>query len=58
MSSIETDVKGSPGTCRQTAAWLATLAQGAHEAAGSARAARSVSETTWIGAAGDGFRAR
>jgi hypothetical protein len=56
MPSIETDVKGSPGTCRQAAAWLTNLAQGAHQAANSMRAARGESETTWTGAAGDGFR--
>lgn len=56
MPSIETDVKGSPGTCRQTATWLTTLAQEAHQAASSVRAARSESETTWTGSAGDGFR--
>jgi hypothetical protein len=56
MPSIETDVKGSPGTCRQTAAWLGTFAQGAHQASGGVRAARGESETTWTGAAGDGFR--
>lgn len=56
MPSIETDVKGSPGTCRQTATWLTSLAQGTHQAADSVRAARSESETTWTGSAGDGFR--
>lgn len=56
MPSIETDVKGSPGTCRQTATWLVSLAQGSHQAADSVRAARGESETTWTGSAGDGFR--
>jgi uncharacterized protein YukE len=56
MPSIETDVKGSPGTCRQTATWLVSLAQATHESANSVRSARTESETTWTGQAGDGFR--
>jgi uncharacterized protein YukE len=57
VPSIETDVKGSPGTCRETATWLGTFAQAAHEAATAVRSARSESEPpAWSGSAGDAFR--
>jgi len=57
VPSIETDVKGSPGTCRETATWLGTFAQAAHDAATAVRNARSESEPpAWSGSAGDAFR--
>ena len=57
MPSIETDVKGSPGTCRDTANWLSNFAQAAHDAASTVRTVRSESEPpAWSGSAGDAFR--
>jgi hypothetical protein len=56
MPALETDVKGSPGTCRETADWLRTFARGAQTAADAVHGARSESDAVWEGPAGDAFR--
>ncbi|GDY33886.1 hypothetical protein [Gandjariella thermophila] len=56
MPALETDVKGSPGTCQETADWLRTFAQGARTAADAVHAARAESDAAWEGPAGNAFR--
>ncbi len=54
--AINTEVEGTPESCRATAQELATLGNGAHEVGTGLFRARSESESCWTGEAGDNFR--
>lgn len=53
---LDTEIKGEPESVRGTADWLRARSRGAHDTATQVYGARAMSESTWEGPAGEGFR--